>query len=82
MTSPVVPFPNCAGSALVTVIVPTLAPLPAEAAIFALRDPFMRAAMHEGVFAFAMVASSASATLAELKIDTVSWISREPLLFS
>ena len=42
----------------------------------------MMVAMHDGVLALPMAACSALATLAEPKIDTVSWTSRDPLLFS
>ena len=53
MTRPVLPLAKSAGSALVTVIVPSVAPFPAEARIWALKAPFMRVVMQAGVLALA-----------------------------
>ena len=47
------PLAKPAGSALVTVIVPSVAPFPAEARICALKAPFMSVVMQAGVLALA-----------------------------
>ena len=82
MTRPVVPAAKSAGSALVTVMVPKVAPLPAEARIWALKAPFMRVVMQPGVLVLAMALMLVVAVLAEGKIEMLSWTSSDPLLFS
>ena len=82
MTRPVLPPAKPAGSALVTVIVPTVAPFPAEARICALKAPFISVPMQAGVLALARASKSVVAFLAEGNTETLSWTSRDPLLFS